>query len=242
MCVTVMLFSSLPLISTLALAFEPSFLPTPPETPSAPPKDTVSVTAYIFGSPFGSPIWHLTLACTLRVAPPCMPFLLVTDLPPSRPPCAPMAPSLASKPPLAFLSVACAVPLFEVCVTVAPVVAVTWPSPRSTPCVLVIELDEPSRLVTLSVTLFDAPLALISFEVLCSTLDFLPSCCSTSATFFSSTESLPVSETLVFFSSLLRATESRPCTSVSFECSAVTPSRPTCCLSRSFSTVALPFW
>ena len=235
-----MLFSRLPLTSMPIAACEPSFLPAPAEAPTVATKLTVSVTSYIFGSPLGSPIWHLTLACTPATKPACRPFLLVTDLPPSRPPCAPMAPSLASKPPLAFLSVVCAVPVFEVCVTLLLEVAVTWPSPRSTPCFFVVAVEEPSRFVTLWVSLFSAPLALISFDVLCSVPDLRPSASSISADFFVSTETLPVSETWLFFSSLLRAVESAVCTTFSVECSCVTPFMPTCCLSRSVSIVARP--
>jgi hypothetical protein len=172
--------------------------------------------------------------------PACMPFFDVTDLPPSTLPVMPVPSLPETKPPLALLSVVRAVPDRFVVVTLSLAFAVTCPSPRSIPRVAVREEEEPSKFVFFTVSDCDAPLLLISFDRLLSAPALRPSRSSTSTDFFSSTETLPPSETLVFFSSPPRSLVLPSLTSFSWDCVLVYPSAPTFCWSRTFSVLALP--
>ena len=199
-----MVRSSLALISTLPETLEPSFLPAPPDKPAEPPKLTVTVTGQRLGSPLGSPTLQVTLPCNSPTTPACRPFFVVTVLPPPTLPWTPVPSLPETKPPPAFLSVLMAVPDLLVVVTLLLFVAMTLPSSRSRPFFVVIALDDPSKFVVFTVCVCDTPFVLSSLALEVSMPALLPSARSTSTDFFSSCDTLPPSETWVFFSSPAR--------------------------------------
>ena len=132
----------------------------------------------------------------------------------------------AIPPTLPLVPLVTASPEASVAVVLLPTTAAILPSPRSTPPVLLVSFEEPSRCSDFSVLVPLTPSALISADEVFSTFIFLPSAVSISTDFFSSRETLPASDTLVFFSSPVLTVLPSKVVSVSLLLETVRPSRP----------------